>query len=147
MAALFNHACCGANVKVRKVVANNTDNRFPIHGFFALKRILVKEVRACAMRLLVVVVVVVVVVLFRVIGGGCGGVCVRVCVCVCVCVCVFFLFVPHIKLYVPKHSWEPAHSSPTRYVHTLFASLNLPPRGVLRLARVENKNKLHTIGS
>eukprot|EP00903_Cladosiphon_okamuranus_P012867 g12018.t1 len=43
VAALFNHACCGANVKVRKVVGNNTDNRYPIHGFFALKRILVKE--------------------------------------------------------------------------------------------------------
>lgn len=45
MAALFNHSCCQANVKVRKVVANNTDARFPIHGFFALKKIVVREVR------------------------------------------------------------------------------------------------------
>ncbi|CAM9302235.1 unnamed protein product [Ectocarpus sp. 6 AP-2014] len=43
VAALFNHACCGANVKVRKLVANNTDRREPIHGFFALKKIVVKE--------------------------------------------------------------------------------------------------------
>jgi len=45
VAALFNHTCCGANVKVSKVVANNTDARFPIHGFFALKKIVVREVR------------------------------------------------------------------------------------------------------
>ncbi|CAN0000598.1 unnamed protein product [Pylaiella littoralis] len=43
VAALFNHSCCGANVKVRKLVANNTDKREPIHGFFALKKIVVRE--------------------------------------------------------------------------------------------------------
>ncbi|CAN0360780.1 unnamed protein product, partial [Laminaria digitata] len=43
VAALFNHSCCRANVKVRKLVANNTDPRWPIHGFFALKKIVVRE--------------------------------------------------------------------------------------------------------
>ncbi|CAN0370536.1 unnamed protein product [Ascophyllum nodosum] len=43
VAALFNHSCCKANVKVRKLVANNSDPRYPIHGFFALNKIVVKE--------------------------------------------------------------------------------------------------------
>lgn len=50
VAALFNHSCCGANIKIRKLVANNTDKREPIHGFFALKKIVVREVSQCCLQ-------------------------------------------------------------------------------------------------